>query len=66
MLCDLDNLLRIAFGVPKIFGLMDARVTFIIKSDGIVRHIFNDLLNAPAHVTEALRALDETRMGSDF
>lgn len=62
LLCDEKNLLRQAFGVPKVLGLLDGRVTYIIDSKGVIRHIFNDLLNGPAHVTEALRILDEIRM----
>ena len=62
LLCDQNNMLRIKFGVPKAFGLIDGRVTYIIDEEGIIRHIFNDLLNAPAHITEALRILDEIRM----
>ena len=59
LLCDEDNLLRKQFGVPKVLGLLDGRVTYIIDSKGEIRHIFSDLLNGPAHVTEALRILDE-------
>ena len=43
-------------------GLFDGRVTYIIDPKGIVRHIFNDLLNGPDHVTEALQILDEIKM----
>jgi len=62
LLCDEDNALRKVFGVPKVLGLIDGRVTYIIDSKGIIRHIFNDLLDGPAHVTEALRIFDEIRM----
>ena len=61
LLCDTDNFLRRAFGVPKVLGLLDGRVTYIIDSKGVIRHIFNDLLNGPAHVNEALRVLGEIR-----
>ena len=61
LLCDTDNSLRRAFGVPKVLGLLDGRVTYIIDSKGVIRHIFNDLLNGPAHVNEALRVLGEIR-----
>ena len=62
LLCDSSNALRLSFGVPKVLGLFDGRVTYIIDPKGIVRHIFNDLLNGPAHVTEALQILDEIKM----
>ena len=61
LLCDTDNSLRRAFGVPKVLGLLDGRVTYIVDSKGVIRHIFNDLLNGPAHVNEALRVLGEIR-----
>ena len=61
LLCDTDNYLRKAFGVPKVLGLLDGRVTYIVDSKGVIRHIFNDLLNGPAHVNEALRVLGEIR-----
>ena len=43
LLCDTENSLRRAFGVPKVLGLLDGRVTYIIDSKGVIRHIFNDL-----------------------
>ena len=61
LLCDEDNLLRKLFGVPKVLGLLDGRVTYIIDSKGVIRYVFNDLLNSSAHVTEALRIFDEIR-----
>jgi len=63
LLCDEDNLLRKQFGVPKVLGLLDGRVTYIIDSKGIIRHYFKDLLNSPQHVTEALTVLDEVKRG---
>ncbi len=61
LLCDENNLLRKQFGVPKVLGLLDGRVTYIIDSKGIIRYVFKDLLNAPQHVTEALRVLEEIK-----
>ncbi len=58
LLCDEDNLLRKQFGVPKVLGLLDGRVTYIINSQGIICHVFKDLINGPQHVTEALRVLE--------
>ena len=59
LLCDEDNTLRKQFGVPKALGFLDGRVTYIIDGKGIIRHVFNDFLNGPQHVTEALSVLDE-------
>ena len=59
ILSDGNNKLRKVFGVPKVLGILDGRVTYIIDSQNKIRHIFNDLLNGPAHVNEALRVLNE-------
>ncbi len=42
LLCDKGSELRKAFGVQKFLGLLEGRVTFIIDSEGIIRHIFED------------------------
>ena len=63
LLCDEGNSLRKQFGVPKVLGLLDGRVTYIIDSKGIIRHVFKDLLNGPQHVTEALRVLEDIKRG---
>ena len=57
LLCDKHNYLRKQFGVPKKLGLIEGRVTYIINSQGIIKHIFEDLLNGPAHIKEAIKAL---------
>ncbi len=61
LLCDEDNSLRKQFGVPKALGILDGRVTYISDSNGVIRHIFKDLLNGPQHVTEALSILEEIK-----
>ena len=62
LLCDKNNQLRKTFGVPKKLGLIEGRVTYIIDSSGVIRHIFEDLLNGPAHIKEALRVLKEIQV----
>ncbi len=57
LLCDKDNKLRRKFGVPKKLGFIEGRVTYIIDSNGLIIHIFEDLLNGPAHIKEAIKAL---------
>ena len=59
LLCDENDLLRKAFGVPKFLGLIEGRVTYVVDSKGIVRHVFEDLLNGPAHIKEAIRVLKQ-------
>jgi peroxiredoxin Q/BCP len=57
LLSDRDQSLRRAFGVPKTLGLLPSRVTYVIDGSGTIRHVFNNLLDGPAHVREALRIL---------
>ena len=59
LLCDENNALRKKFGVPKVLGLLDGRVTYLIDSKGVIRHSFNDLLNSTKHVTSALQILEQ-------
>ena len=57
LLCDINNLLRKKFGVPKKLGFIEGRVTYIIDPNGLIIHIFEDLLNGPAHIKEAIKAI---------
>ena len=61
ILTDKRNKLRQAFGVPNVLGVIPGRVTYIINSKGIVKHIFKNLLDGPAHVNDALRILEEVK-----
>ena len=62
LLCDLNNILRNKFGVPKTLGFIEGRVTYIINSEGMIKHIFEDLLNGPAHIKEAIKALKKLQL----
>ncbi len=55
LVSDRDGALRKAYGVPNTLFVVPGRVTYVIDKAGIVRHQFNDLLNANGHVTEALK-----------
>ena len=57
LLFDQNNILRNQFGVPKKLGFIEGRVTYVINSEGIIKHIYEDLLNGPAHIKEAIKAL---------
>jgi peroxiredoxin Q/BCP len=57
LLVDAGNRLRQAFGVPSVLGLLPGRVTYVIDGQGVIRHVFNNLLDGPAHRREALEAL---------
>ena len=53
LLSDNSGILRRSFGVPKTFGLLPARVTYVIDQKGVIQLVFNNLLDGPAHVKEA-------------
>ena len=57
LLVDSGNTLRQAFGVPSVFGLLPGRVTYVIDGEGVIRHVFNNLLDGAAHRQEAIDAL---------
>ena len=57
LLSDTNQQLRRAFGVPKTLGLLPSRVTYVIDGNGTICHVFNNLLDGPAHVREAMQVL---------
>ena len=57
LLVDQGNRLRQAFGVPNVLGLLPGRVTYVIDGEGVIRHVFNNLLDGAAHRNEARAAL---------
>lgn len=61
LLSDIDNQVRKSFGVPNTLGIIPGRVSYIIDSEGIIQHTFNNLLDGPAHVNEALSILSQIR-----
>ena len=64
LLSDRGSNLRRAFGVPRALGLFPGRVTYVIDAKGIIRHIFNNLLDGPAHVLEARRIVEKLQQGT--
>jgi len=64
LVSDADGALRRAFGVPKTFGMLPGRVTYVIDQQGIVRHLFSSQLNAARHVSEALAVLKKISGGN--
>ncbi len=59
LLVDKNNSLRKKFEVPGVLGVLPGRVTYIIDGSGTILHIFNNLLNGPAHVKQALKIARE-------
>lgn len=57
LLSDSQNQVRKLFDVPATLFVLPGRVTYIIDKEGIVRHIFNSMLDFKAHVDEALKTI---------
>jgi thioredoxin-dependent peroxiredoxin len=57
LLSDPGGRVRKLYGVPSTLGVLPGRVTYIIDSHGVVRHIFNSQFNATKHVEEAIKVL---------
>ncbi len=61
LLSDREGELRKRFGVPRTLGLIAGRVTYVIDSQGIVRHIFSSQLRTRQHAEEALTLVRSLR-----
>lgn len=58
LLSDTGNQVRKAYGVPAAaFGLLPGRVTYVIDKDGVIKHIFNSMMNFQGHIQESLQTL---------
>ena len=61
LLSDPKGIVRKRYGVSATFGLLPGRVTYIIDTQGIVRHLFIDQWHATRHVSDALKTLEALR-----
>lgn len=58
LLADIDGKVRKQFGVPgNLFGLIPGRVTYIIDKNGIIRGVFNSLLDPAGHLKNAFETV---------
>jgi thioredoxin-dependent peroxiredoxin len=57
LVSDSNNTVRQKFGVPNTLWVMPGRVTYVIDKEGIVRHVFDSMLDFQAHVEQALKTL---------
>jgi len=57
LLSDSQNSVRKQFGVPTTLFVLPGRVTYVIDKEGIIRHVFNSMMDFKAHVDEALNTL---------
>ncbi len=61
LVSDIDGKVREQYGVPRSFGLIPGRVTYVIDREGVVRHIFSSQFQPARHVAEALSVLKTLR-----
>lgn len=59
LLADTSNMARKAFGVPNTAGIIPGRVTYVIDREGVVRYLFNSMMDGPKHVSEAMKIVKE-------
>lgn len=57
LLSDTGNKVRQLYGVPATLWILPGRVTYVIDKDGVVRHIFDSMLEFQRHVEESLNTL---------
>lgn len=51
--------IRKRYGVPSKLGILPGRVTYVIDRSGVVRHVFNSMVNINGHVKGALKIVQE-------
>jgi thioredoxin-dependent peroxiredoxin len=61
LLSDEGGKVRKLYGASNTFGIFPGRVTYVIDTEGVVRHIFSSQLAVEKHVEEALEALRSIR-----
>lgn len=54
LLTDADGAVRKLYGVGKALGFLDGRITYVIDTRGVVRHVFSSRIAPKRHVAEAL------------
>ncbi len=57
LLSDKDGTVRNLYGVERTLGILPGRVTYVIDTAGIVRHIYSSQLRAKRHTRESLDAV---------
>ncbi len=57
LLSDTGSKVRKLYEVPATLWILPGRVTYVIDKEGVVRHVFDSMLNFNAHVEEALKTL---------
>ncbi len=60
LLSDKEGAVRRLFGVEQALGFLPGRVTYVIDTDGLVRHVYSSWVRPTRHPGEALAALRES------
>jgi len=58
LLSDAGGTVRSLYGATMVMGLIPSRITFVIDKKGVIRHTYQAMLAAEAHVEEARKALE--------
>jgi peroxiredoxin Q/BCP len=61
LLSDEKNKVRKLYGATSTMGIIPGRVTYIIDTKGIVRHVFSSQFQPEKHIKEALKVLKELK-----
>jgi peroxiredoxin Q/BCP len=61
LLSDPDGSVRGRYRVPRTFGIIPGRTTFLIDQNGTIQRIFSSQFQPAKHVSEALAALRKLR-----
>jgi peroxiredoxin Q/BCP len=57
LLSDPDNRVRELWGVPKAFGVLTGRVTYVLDLKGVVRGRYESQVNINGHLQEAMACI---------
>jgi len=57
LLSDADGTVRASYGVPRTWGIVPGRTTFLIDKQGVIRHVFSAQFQPTKHVEIALGVL---------
>jgi peroxiredoxin Q/BCP len=59
LLSDIDGKASEQFGVPKLLGFLEGRVTFVADKNGVIIYTFNSSLLPTKHIANALEAIQK-------
>jgi thioredoxin-dependent peroxiredoxin len=57
ILSDHKGVVKAAYGISKVLGIIPGRETFVVNQQGIIIKIYRDAFSGEGHVKEALQAI---------